>query len=185
MGLQLGMSGGNQSGAFNNSGNNSALTSSMSGSYGNTGNVNRNIVDTTATWDDISKLLQGNVGASGLTPDQKLATDAWKGYITSNDNNGVRQMERAGDTMADLMNGGANLSAGTSTVVAPTAASLMTPYQQGYTDKVVNATNNDLLNAFDKRINQTKMNAAAGGAYGGGRQGVAEAQVTDDFCARS
>lgn len=148
--------------------------------------VSSSKADPTAGWGSVSNILQRNLGTTGLTGDQQMATDAWKGYLTSNDNNGVHQMERANDSLQPLTTAQAHNAAPTSAVGAPsvaanTGASFMDAYRDPYTNQVVNATENDLGNQYDKHINQIKMAAAAGGAFGGGRQGVAEGQATDDF----
>lgn len=64
-------------------------------------------------------------------------------------------------------------------ITANTAASFMSPYSQGYTQNVVDATTNDMTSALGKGLNE--ISAQYGGQYGNGRSGVAMGQAVGDF----
>lgn len=66
-------------------------------------------------------------------------------------------------------------------VTAQTGASQMAPYAAGYTNDVVNATTNDLLNQYGQRQNASNMAATAAGGIMNARTGLRDAQVQDDF----
>ncbi len=66
-------------------------------------------------------------------------------------------------------------------VTAQTGAAYMQPYQQGYTNDVVNATTADLTNQYGKALNASNMAGTAAGGFANSRMGLRDAQTTDDF----
>ena len=57
----------------------------------------------------------------------------------------------------------------------------MDPYSTSYNQDVIDATTADMEEALNRRLNLGKAAAAAGGAFGGGRHGVAEGVAVGDF----
>lgn len=174
----MGLQGGYSTGSGGSSGSSSQKTDlSTSGSSTPT---------PTEGWTDTDSILRGILGNTGLNSGQQGALDS--AAKTMNDNKAGASIDYANSVLGRYVDNNHPAyqvsdptKVGTSDVGANQGAAFMAPYEQGYTDDVVNSTIGDLTKAYNKNINQDKMNAAAGGAFGGGRQGVAEANTTDDF----
>lgn len=138
-------------------------------------------VNPTANWDDISALLKANLGPTGLNPGQQAAADDWTNYLSKDSNNGLWQQIRGNAKLDPFTNATAHTIDAAPSVTARTGASFMEPYQTNYTNNVVDSTLADLGHANDVQGNRQKMAAAAGGAFGGGRQGVAEGTLADNY----
>lgn len=66
-------------------------------------------------------------------------------------------------------------------VIARTGREFMDAYKNPYEQAVLDTTLDDLRREYDKSVNRSKMAAAAGGAYGGGRHGVFDAENADNY----
>lgn len=66
-------------------------------------------------------------------------------------------------------------------VTARTGASFMNAYRNPYERDVVDSSLADLQRKYEQVVNTSKMGAAAGGAFGGGRHGVADANNADNY----
>ncbi len=67
------------------------------------------------------------------------------------------------------------------TVAAKQGAGFMDAYQNPYVKDVVDASAADLQSAYKRNLVGSNMAAAAAGAFGGGRHGIRDAQVSDDY----
>ncbi len=67
------------------------------------------------------------------------------------------------------------------TVAANQGVGFMDAYKNPYVKDVVDASTADLQNAYKRNLVGSNMAAAAAGAFGGGRHGIRDAQVSDDY----
>ena len=77
-----------------------------------------------------------------------------------------------------------DVTAGTTTArdtTAQSGADFRARHFNPFIDEVVATTGADLGNAFAKTLVQSGLDASAGGAFGGGRHAIREAQLGDDF----
>lgn len=116
---------------------------------------------TTQGWGSIDQLLRGNLGQTGLNPDQQMATDSWKNYLTKDNNNGLWGQINGNQQLGQFTTPQANTSAGAPAVNSTNASQYMGAYQNPYQDQVVNSTMADLSHINDK--NQNDLRAQYGG----------------------
>ena len=174
----------NQSQQGSYSGNTQSDTT-QSGSVLSTGSTAANPTD---AWSLISKTLQGNLGTTGLNPTQQQAmgyyTTPWASHGAQHTNNLI---DWGGQVLSQFTTGDnnkANLAAPTSTVgtgqvVAPTASSFMSLYDNPYQFQVVDAAKADAGQALSEGLN--KIAANFGGQYGNNGAGVAAGQAVGDY----
>lgn len=154
--------------------------------------------------DDYTKLWNQITGMNGTTGQQGRAADYFSGALTggtpgltlpkeyfdqriNSDSYTLDSLARkyggayAAPTPLTAPTVGAAQSADPTKVNAGTAASFMAPYQQGYTNDVVDATTADLLKGYGKAQNASNMAGTAAGGFQNSRMGLRDAQTTDDF----
>lgn len=141
--------------------------------------------------DALTGLVSGNPAQNDITAAQGNIADAQGGIDTARGNIGDLQnnyfkayADRGSNTLGAFFPDAPQISAAqvgeVGDVSAKTAKDYMDQYGS-YEDDLINATSADMEEALNRRLNIGKMAAAAGGAYGGGRQGVSEGQAVDDF----
>ena len=155
----------NQSQQGSYSGNTQSDTT-QSGSVLSTGSTAANPTD---AWSLISKTLQGNLGTTGLNPTQQQAmgyyTTPWASHGAQHTNNLI---DWGGQVLSQFTTGDnnkANLAAPTSTVgtgqvVAPTASSFMSLYDNPYQFQVVDAAKADAGQALSEGLNKIEIDAS-------------------------
>ncbi len=153
-------------------------------------------------------VFRGQVGrGTGLTPDQETAAGYFRGNVTGGGNLPLLQdfnrsywnefAARGANTLGAAARQaeagvpgwesyGAPTPVAAQTVAAPSisasqGAKFLADYENPYTSDVVNASLGDLRNAYDRGMVNSGMAAAAGGAFGGGRHAIREAQMADDY----
>lgn len=164
-GTQSGSTTGTQSGASSgiSTGSTSATTSGSTSTAANAPDGYQ------ALWNQIT-------GMNGTTAGQDQATDYFSKALAGG--NGLAPVT---NYFQGRMGDSGPAPVGAQTVKAGTAADFMAPYEQGYTQNVVDATNADLLNQYGKNQNASNMAATAGGGVMNARTGLRDAQTTDDF----
>lgn len=140
-------------------------------------------------------LLGMQPGAGGFNPTQAGAVDWYSnmlgnpdpanlGLATSYFDDALRN--RTAPTLANLAASGnpAYATPGAVTpqqVTAQQGAKFMDSYRNPFEDQVVGAALSDLENKYGKVLNSSNMQAAASGAFGGGRHALRDAAVSDDY----
>jgi hypothetical protein len=137
---------------------------------------------------------QTQPGQGGYTPDQQVGVDWTKGalgtdagqqdparaYFGEQMNRGSHTLQSLAQQYPELYGEQPSVSAG-QVGQAATGAQFMDAYQNPYTEQVIDASLGDLGEAYKRNQSASNMQAAASGAFGGGRHGIRDAQVADDY----
>lgn len=140
-------------------------------------------------------LLGMQPGAGGFNPTQQGSVD-WYSRILGSDDPANLSLPtgyledalrtRTAPTLANLAASGnpayaAPTPVSAQTVTAEQGAKFMDSYRNPFEDQVVGAALADLESKYGKVLNSSNMQAAASGAFGGGRHGIRDAAVADDY----
>lgn len=171
----------NQSGTFNTD-QTTTGTQNTSQTQNVTGNQTSNVIipdEWKAAFGGLNNLL----GNTGQTADQGAAANYFRGQVQApyGGQYGGALATINSDYLKPYTTQAAPTLGASPTVAGQTGAAYAQPYQNAATNDVVNAATNDLKTQYDRTIAQSGLTAAAGGAFGGARQGVREAQIADDF----
>ena len=135
-------------------------------------------------------LLGMQPGAGGFNPTQQGAVD-WTSRMLANPdpaNMGLSMgylqdalRERQAPTLANLAASGNPAYATPANVTAQQGAQYMDSYRNPFEDQVVQSALSDLERQYGSARNTSNMQQAAAGAFGGGRQGIRDAAIADDY----
>jgi hypothetical protein len=193
-GTQTGTTSGTTTG--NMTGNTSGTsTGSYTGTTGGTssGNFFGNTSGTTtaiAPEQYLPALLGMRPGANGLNSLQSGAANWYQNALANPDpaNLGLSMgymddalRNRTAPTLANLAASGNPAYATPADVVAQQGSQYMDAYRNPFEDQVVQSALSDLDRKYGSTRNQSNMQQAAAGAFGGGRQGIREAAMADDY----
>lgn len=177
-------------GGSSNRGSQNQTTTATGTSTGTTTGTSTGTTSGTATpiapqgWEDMWRSAFGLTGQGGLTPGQQTAANYFTNQLGAS---GQAPATNAAlstintDYLLPRTEAATPMLGAAPTVQGQTGAAYSAPYMNQYTENVVDAATNDLTNQYQRAQAASGLQAAAGGAFGGSRQGVREAQVTDDY----
>lgn len=139
-------------------------------------------------FNDIYSNINGQFGSEGLTPTQQGAITGLQGINNDYLKSYADKSSYTLDSLAKQYGGAytAPQDVQAQTISADQVASkqgseFMDAYKNPYQNDVIDASLNDLTNAYQKNQVGSNMAAAASGAFGGGRHGIRDAAVADDY----
>jgi hypothetical protein len=197
-GTQTGTTSGTTTGNMTGSSTGSTTGNSTGSYFGNTGGTSAgNFFGTTggtttaiAPEQYLPALLGMQPGAGGLNPMQQGAANWYQSALANPDpanmglSTGYMQdalRNRTAPTLANLAASGNPAYATPADVQAQQGSKYMDSYMNPFEDQVVQSALSDLERKYGSTRNQSNMQQAAAGAFGGGRQGIREAAMTDDY----
>jgi hypothetical protein len=185
-GSSTGTSSGTSSGTSNNNFFGNTGGTSAGNFFGNTSGTTTSI----APEQYLPALLGMQPGAGGFNPAQQGAVDWTSRMLGSADpaNMGLSMgymddalRNRTAPTLANLAASGNPAYATPADVVAQQGSKYMDSYRNPFEDQVVKSALGDLERQYGSTRNASNMQQAAAGAFGGGRQGIREAAMADDY----
>lgn len=140
-------------------------------------------------------LLGMQPGQGGFSPGQQSSADWYSSMMGGTDPAGLglstiyfedALKSRTAPTLNNLAASGNPAYAAPSPVsaqqvTASQGSKYMDSYRNPFEDQVVGSALADLENRYGKVLNSSNMQAAASGAFGGGRHGIRDAAVSDDY----